>query len=150
MVYECKGATIEADEEGYITDISLWSPELAALIAETENIEMDGLGVLSFFNSLLPREVHSVLEDNDLTVRDVDVFVFHQASRLALDNLVKLLDIPANRVVCEMEMVGNLVSASIPHALQQAMAKGTAKPGDLAILCGFGVGLSWGTVLVRL
>ena len=41
MAYECNGATIEANEEGYITDISLWSPALAVLIAESENIEMD-------------------------------------------------------------------------------------------------------------
>ena len=41
MAYECKGATIEADEEGYITDISLWSPELAGIIAKSENIEMN-------------------------------------------------------------------------------------------------------------
>jgi len=41
MAYECKGATIEADEEGYITDIHLWNPELAGIIAESENIEMN-------------------------------------------------------------------------------------------------------------
>ncbi len=41
MAYECNGATIEADEEGYITDIGLWSPALATLSAESENIEMD-------------------------------------------------------------------------------------------------------------
>jgi len=41
MAYECNGVTIEADEEGYITDISLWSRELAVMIAEEENIEMD-------------------------------------------------------------------------------------------------------------
>ena len=41
MAYESSGVTIEADEEGYITDISLWSPELAGLIAKSENIEMD-------------------------------------------------------------------------------------------------------------
>lgn len=40
MAYECKGVMIEADEEGYITDISLWNPELAFLIAESENIQM--------------------------------------------------------------------------------------------------------------
>jgi len=40
MAYECDGATIETDEEGYITDISLWSQELATLIATEENIEM--------------------------------------------------------------------------------------------------------------
>ena len=42
MAYECNGATIEADQEGYITDISVWNPELAGIIAETENIEMNG------------------------------------------------------------------------------------------------------------
>ena len=41
MAYECNGATIETDEEGYITDISLWSRELAIQIANEENIEMD-------------------------------------------------------------------------------------------------------------
>ena len=41
MAYEYNGTTVEADEEGYIIDISQWSQELAALIAEAENIEMD-------------------------------------------------------------------------------------------------------------
>jgi len=40
MAYEFGGVTIETDEEGYITDISLWSQELATLIATEENIEM--------------------------------------------------------------------------------------------------------------
>ena len=40
MAYQLNGTTVEADEEGYITDISLWSKELAALIAEEEKIEM--------------------------------------------------------------------------------------------------------------
>jgi len=40
MAYECDGATIESDEEGYITDISLWSQELAIQIATEEDIEM--------------------------------------------------------------------------------------------------------------
>ena len=41
MAYELDGNTIDADEEGYITDLSLWTPELAGLIAQDENIEMD-------------------------------------------------------------------------------------------------------------
>ena len=40
MAYQLNGTTFEADEEGYITDISLWSKELAELIAKDENIEM--------------------------------------------------------------------------------------------------------------
>ena len=41
MAYECNGITIEADEEGYISDVSLWNQELAGMIAESENIEMN-------------------------------------------------------------------------------------------------------------
>ena len=41
MAYKINGATIETDEEGYITDISQWSAELAAVIAQSENIDMD-------------------------------------------------------------------------------------------------------------
>ena len=53
MAYEYNGSTIEADEEGYITDISLWNPELALLIAEGENIEMsdDAWEVVNFLRS---------------------------------------------------------------------------------------------------
>ena len=40
MAYECNGVTIEADQEGFITDVSLWSRELAGMIAESENIAM--------------------------------------------------------------------------------------------------------------
>jgi 3-oxoacyl-[acyl-carrier-protein] synthase-3 len=119
-------------------------------VRTAENIEMDGLGVLSFFNAVVPREIRSILDANGIAVDDIDVFVFHQASRIAMDSLVKLLGLPEEKVVCELESVGNLVSASIPHALQQALAKGTANQGDLAVLCGFGVGLSWGTAIVRL
>jgi dissimilatory sulfite reductase related protein len=50
MAYECNGTTVEADEEGYIIDISAWNPELAVLIAEGENIEMgdDAWEVVNF------------------------------------------------------------------------------------------------------
>jgi len=53
MAYDYNGATIEADEEGYIIDISLWNPDLALLIAEGENIEMsdDAWEVVNFLRS---------------------------------------------------------------------------------------------------
>jgi len=40
MAYECSGMTVEADEEGYLLDVSLWTPELATLIARSEDIVM--------------------------------------------------------------------------------------------------------------
>ena len=53
MAYELNGTTVEADEEGYIIDISVWSPELAVLIAESENVEMgnDAWEVVNFLRN---------------------------------------------------------------------------------------------------
>ncbi len=53
MAYELNGTTVEADEEGYIIDISVWNPELAVLIAEGENIEMgdDAWEVVNFLRN---------------------------------------------------------------------------------------------------
>jgi 3-oxoacyl-[acyl-carrier-protein] synthase-3 len=115
-----------------------------------ENIKMDGLGVLSFFNSTVPCAVKKALADNDLTIADIDLFLFHQASRVALDSLTSALRIPAEKMVVDLADTGNLVSASIPVALQRALETGRARAGQLVLLCGFGVGLSWGTALMDL
>jgi 3-oxoacyl-[acyl-carrier-protein] synthase III len=115
-----------------------------------EHIQMDGLGVLSFFNATVPRCVRDILQANGLTMDDVDLFVFHQASQLALDSLTTALNIPREKMVYDLEETGNLVSASIPVALSRALERQRAKPGQLALLCGFGVGLSWGAALVEL
>ena len=115
-----------------------------------EHIRMDGLGVLSFFNSTVPRAVKEVLAASQLQLADIDLFVFHQASQIVLETLCTALEIPREKMVFDLAEVGNLVSASIPVALKRAFDRGQARRGQLALLCGFGVGLSWGTALVDL
>lgn len=115
-----------------------------------ENIHMDGMGVLAFVNSKIPPSVERVLSRNALTVDDIGLFIFHQASALALDTLERRLRIPPEKNFRNIADVGNLVSASIPIALEEAQASGRAQPGDLVVLSGFGVGLSWATALVRM
>lgn len=115
-----------------------------------EDIHMDGMGVLAFVNSKVPPSVQRVLSRNSLTVDDVALFIFHQASALALDTLERRLRIPPEKNFRNIADVGNLVSASIPVALDEALSRGRARPGDLVLLSGFGVGLSWATALVRI
>lgn len=119
-------------------------------VRTAEHIEMDGMGILAFVNSKIPKHVCALLARHNMTVDDVDLFIFHQASKLALDSLVKMLRIPPHKNFENLSTVGNTVSASIPIALAQAQAAGRACPGNLVLLCGFGVGLSWGSALVRL
>ncbi len=111
---------------------------------------MDGMGVLSFFNTTVPAAIRDMMARNKLTLDQVDLFVFHQASQVVLDGLIVNLKIPLDKVIVDLSEMGNLVSASIPVALKRAMDRGKANPGQLAVLCGFGVGLSWATALVDL
>jgi 3-oxoacyl-[acyl-carrier-protein] synthase-3 len=117
-------------------------------VRTAEHISMDGVGVLAFFNATVPCAVREILAGNQLCLDEVDLFVFHQASQLALDSLVTALRLPREKVVFDLSETGNLVSASIPVALSRALTSGRAKPGHRVLLCGFGVGLSWGAALV--
>lgn len=113
------------------------------------HVYMDGLGVLSFFTSVVPKAVREILSRNQLSMADISLFVFHQASQLALDGLQKSLAIPDEKMVIDIHDTGNLVSASIPVALSRVLKDRRIQPGQLVLLCGFGVGLSWATALVR-
>lgn len=116
-------------------------------VRSPDHIQMDGMGVLSFFNKVVPISIKEILARNQLDIQDVTYFVLHQASQLALDSLRKSLGVPREKVIIDMSDTGNLVSSSIPVVLKRAMNKGLLKKGDRIILGGFGVGLSWGTVL---
>ena len=115
-----------------------------------EHIQMEGLGVLSFFNATVPAAVRDILGANQLTLDDIDLFIFHQASQVALDSIGNALQLPRDRMVYDLAETGNLVSASIPAALSRALESGRAKPGQRILLCGFGVGLSWGAAILEL
>jgi 3-oxoacyl-[acyl-carrier-protein] synthase-3 len=129
-----------------------WAPDSTRVTTSaahrTAEISMDGMGVLSFFGSTVPPVVRALLTRCGLEVEDVDRFVFHQASLLALTALQRALEIPDDRMVIDIADIGNLVSASIPVALERAMACGTVQPGQRILVAGFGVGLSWGVALV--
>ncbi len=115
-----------------------------------EQIQMDGLGILTFVNTKVPEQIRAVLKRNSLTLDDIDLFVFHQASKPALDSLNRLLRIPAGKSYSNLSEVGNTVSASIPLALKNAMSEGLIQRGSRVLLSGFGVGLSWATAIVDL
>ena len=112
-------------------------------------IKMDGLKVLSFFNSKIPDLVVDVCERNGKNLDDIDAFIFHQASRVALDGIQSALKIPNSKMVRCYQQTGNLGSSSVPFAINFARQRGIITEGNLVLLCGFGVGLSWGATLIK-
>lgn len=115
-----------------------------------ENIRMDGMGVMAFVNERVPAQVLKILQRNRLGVEDIDLFIFHQASKMALDSITRLLKVPPGKVFRNLREKGNTVSASIPIALKDAIDSGRVSPGQKILLCGFGVGLSWGSAILQM
>jgi 3-oxoacyl-[acyl-carrier-protein] synthase III len=113
-----------------------------------QRLEMQGSKVFAFTMSTVVDNVRQLIEIAT-PKRTPDLFVFHQASKLVLDNLQRKLSIPNERLYRNLEFVGNTVSATIPIALKHAASDGTLRGGQLVLLSGFGVGLSWGSCLLN-
>ena len=118
-------------------------------ITTQENIQMNGFAVWKFISVTVPEQIRNLLRKNSLLIENIDFFGFHQASKLTLDSLIKALKIDSKKAFSNLELIGNTVSASIPIALKQAEEQGVLKRGNLVILAGFGVGLSWGSALLK-
>jgi 3-oxoacyl-[acyl-carrier-protein] synthase-3 len=91
-----------------------------------------------------------LVEYAGLDFEAVDYFVFHQANRYILSNIAKRLKLdPAKVPMKTVERYGNQSSASIPSAmcgeLQEAL---TGDGSQRLLLSGFGVGLSWASVIL--
>jgi 3-oxoacyl-[acyl-carrier-protein] synthase-3 len=118
-------------------------------IRTKNDVWMDGLSVLGLVNTRVPSQIQKLLERNHVTLDDVDLCVFHQASKVTLDSLVARLGVKPEKHFHNVAKVGNTVSASIPIALKDASDEGRISSGDLVLISGFGVGLAWATALLR-
>ena len=118
------------------------------MIGEDSNLFMDGGKVFMFTMNRVPKCVDALLESAAINLNDIDVFVFHQASKLVIENLIRRLELDEEKVFVNYKNVGNTVSASIPIALKQAYDEKKLRKGDKVMLVGFGVGLSWGSCLM--
>lgn len=118
-------------------------------IRNHRNFYMNGTEVFNFSVARAPELVNDLLSRYQVTMDQVDLFVFHQANRIILETIGRKLKIPAEKLVIEMQDTGNTVSSSIPIALQKLEQKGILKRGMTIMLAGFGVGFSWGGTLLK-
>jgi 3-oxoacyl-[acyl-carrier-protein] synthase III len=108
-----------------------------------ENLYMNGAEVFTFSLRRVPEAVTQLLEKAQLSINDVDLFVFHQANQYMLEHLRRKIGIEKQKFYISLEDCGNTVSATIPIALKRAANEGVLKKGDKVMIVGFGVGYSW-------
>ena len=116
-------------------------------IASGDHLYMHGGNVFNFTADVVPDMVDKLLAKSGLQQDEVDFWVFHQANKYMINYLRKLLDIDKDKFYIFMEKVGNTVSSTIPIALCEAR-KEDRLHGHV-LLAGFGVGLSWGGVMLH-
>ena len=90
------------------------------------------------------------LEVNGLTLDDIDILIPHQANMRMLEAVVAKVGIDMEKVFVNVESYGNMASACLPIALDQARKAGRANPGDTVLLVAFGSGFVWASALLRM
>jgi len=107
------------------------------------DIFMDGTSVFSFSITDVPQAMTDYLEKTGTKVADYDVFAFHQANQFIIKQLVRKLKLPKENVPISLDRFGNTGGVSIPLTLCDAF--GDKDEGlKNVLMCGFGIGLSWG------
>ena len=112
-----------------------------------DHLYMHGGNVFNFTADVVPDMVEKLLLQTGLQQDEVDLWVFHQANKYMINYLRKLLGIDKDKFYIFMEKVGNTVSSTIPIALCEAR-KEDKLHGNI-LLAGFGVGLSWGGIMLK-
>lgn len=113
----------------------------------SDHLFMDGKAIFDFTSDVVPPMIEETLQKNNLTSDDVDLYVFHQANKYMINYLRKLMEIDKDKFYVYMETVGNTVSSTIPIALCEAQKE--EKLYGNVVLAGFGVGLSYGAVVLE-
>lgn len=110
---------------------------------------MDGQSVFRFAVSTIPTCVEQLLEKTGLTLADVDWVVCHQANQRIIDASVRRLGVSAEKFYKNLDRYANTSAASIPLALDELRESGKLLPGQRVIMVGFGGGLTWAGVMLR-
>ena len=114
----------------------------------SDHLFMNGSEIFSFTQHNVPIEVNKALAKNELSKDDIDLYIFHQANSYMLNFLRKELKIDEEHFLIDMADVGNTVSSSVPLALKRSLINNKIKIHDKVLLCGFGVGYSWGSTVL--
>jgi 3-oxoacyl-[acyl-carrier-protein] synthase-3 len=126
------------------------APATAETVAGRQHFaKMNGREVFKFATRVLVDSAEKILDECDVPVEEVDVYVPHQANVRIIDHARKKLGIPEERTVVNVDRFGNTSSGSIPLALGDAEADGRLREGEMVLMTGMGAGLTWGSALIE-
>ncbi|MBI3436429.1 MAG: ketoacyl-ACP synthase III [Proteobacteria bacterium] len=113
------------------------------------HLRMEGREVFRHAVGMITDVIEDVFRMTGYSAQDIQWFVPHQANKRIIDASAVKLGIAPDKVVITVDRHGNTSAASIPLALDAAVADGRIKRGDLILLEAMGGGFTWGATLLR-
>lgn len=119
------------------------------IVASAVNVSMDGMSVFSFAISKAPKSIRGIAEKQGVELEQVDYVLLHQANLFMNEKIRKKLKLTPEQVPYSLKDFGNTSCASIPLTIV-TQCKEQFETKELASIgCGFGIGLSWGSVYFK-
>jgi len=110
---------------------------------------MNGKVVFVHAVKRMSETVRTVLEKANMTTKDIDLFLFHQANLRINQKVGDMLELSETQVHNTVQKFGNTTAATIPLGFKDAMEEGKIKRGQKLIFAAFGSGFTWGSVLIE-
>ena len=114
----------------------------------SSSLIMNGTNIFSFVLQKVPENVNECLKKNNINKNEIKYFIFHQANKYILETLREKLEIKNDKFIIDLSY-GNTTSSTIPIALYNLIKNKKVSPDDNILICGFGVGLSWGSTVIK-
>jgi 3-oxoacyl-[acyl-carrier-protein] synthase-3 len=137
---------IQCSADGSMQDLLL-TPGVQS--QEKPFMQMKGNETFKVAVRTLTSDVRSIMEKNNLTNKDIDLFIPHQANYRIIKAVGDALKFDDHQKVVTVAKYGNTSSASIPMAINECYEDKRMTKGDMILLDAFGGGLTWGSALVK-
>jgi 3-oxoacyl-[acyl-carrier-protein] synthase-3 len=135
----------------------LWRPgggvmvpfDVAVLDEKSHLVKMAGGEVFKAAVRSMAEASDQALQRAGLTGEDIDLFIPHQANMRIIEATARYAKVPMEKVFVNVDRYGNMSSATIPVALDEAIEAGRLKPGDNVLMAAFGAGFTWASAVLR-
>ena len=112
-------------------------------------IHQDGKNVFKYAVKKMAEMTERILHKNNLTGKDIDCFIAHQANLRIIKATAERLGMPTEKVIVNIDRYGNTTAGTIPIAMQTAVEEGKLKKGDVLLIAAVGAGFTSGAALLR-
>jgi 3-oxoacyl-[acyl-carrier-protein] synthase III len=135
----------------------LWRPaggarvpmDAAVLDERNHLVKMAGREVFKAAVRSMAEAADQALLRAGLTGEDIDLMIPHQANMRIIEATAKYANVPMDKVFVNVDRYGNMSSATIPVALDEAVEQGRLRPGDYVLMVAFGAGFTWASSVIQ-